>query len=105
MYTKAELFLMAIEQPKEIFTSNVTLSTPDDVDGCLDLDAETARLSHLWDVARMSVLEMVKASGRSQTAFAKCACIPYRTMQGWCLGERKCPVYLRFLLAEHYGLI
>lgn len=105
MYSKAELFDMAAKQPKEVFLGNVTLSIPDDSDGCADLDAETARLSHLWDVSRMSMREMVKASGRSQTAFAKGACIPYRTMQGWCLGERECPVYVRFLLAEHYGLI
>nr|DAQ60328.1 MAG TPA: putative DNA-binding protein [Caudoviricetes sp.] len=105
MYSKAELFDMAAKQPKEVFLGNVTLSIPDDAEGNVDLDAETARLSHLWDVSRMSMREMVKASGRSQTAFAKGACIPYRTMQGWCLGERECPVYVRFLLAEHYGLI
>lgn len=105
MYSNAELFGMAAKQPKEVFLGNVTLSISDDFEGHLNLDAETVRLSHLWDVARMSLREMVNASGRSQTAFAKGACIPYRTMQGWCLGERKCPVYLRFLLAEHYGLI
>lgn len=105
MYTKAELFIMAIEQPKEIFTSNVTLSAPDDADGCLDLDAEKERLGQIWEAARMSVREMVVASGISQTAFAKGAGIPLRTVQGWCLGERECPVYIRFLLAEHYGLI
>lgn len=53
----------------------------------------------------MSVREMVVASGISQTAFAKGAGIPRRTVQGWCLGERDCPEYVRFLLAEHYGLI
>lgn len=105
MYSKAELFGMAAKQPKEVFLGNVTLSIPDDFDGCADLDAETARLSHLWDVSRMSVREMVVASGISQTAFAKGAGIPRRTVQGWCLGERECPVYVRFLLAEHYGLI
>ena len=40
MYTKAELFSMAAEQPKEIFVNNITLSVPDDADSCLDLDAE-----------------------------------------------------------------
>ena len=43
---------MAIEQPKEIFTSNVTLSTPDDVDGCLDLDAECWKWSRPPDAVR-----------------------------------------------------
>lgn len=102
MYSKAELFGMATEQPKEIFLNN---SIPDDFGGPLDLDAETTRLSHLWDVSRMSMRELVTACNLSQLAFARGACIPPRTVQGWVLEERKCPVYLRFLLAEHYGLI
>lgn len=102
MYSKAELFGMAIDQPKEIFLNN---SIPDDAEGHVDLDAETTRLSHLWDVSRMSMRELVTACNLSQLAFARGACIPPRTVQGWVLGERKCPVYLRFLLAEHYGLI
>lgn len=105
MYAKAELFTMAVKQPKEAFTGNVTLSAPDDASGCIDLDAEKQRLSHIWDVARMSMRELVEASGLSQTAFAKGAGVPLRTVQGWCLGERECPVYVRFLLAEHYRLI
>lgn len=105
MYSKAELFNMATDQLKEIFLNNVTLSIPDGLEGHLDLDAETARLSHLWDVSRMSMRELVTACNLSQLAFARGACIPPRTVQGWVLEERKCPVYLRFLLAEHYGLI
>ena len=105
MYSKAELFGMAAKQPKEVFLGNVTLSIPDDAEGCADLDAEKDRLGRIWAAARMSVREMVVASGISQTAFAKGAGIPRRTVQGWCLGERDCPEYVRFLLAEHYGLI
>lgn len=105
MYSKAELFGMAAKQPKEVFLGNVTLSIPDDAEGHVDLDAEIARLSHLWDVSRMSMRELVTACNLSQLAFARGACIPPRTVQGWCLGERECPVYVRFLLAEHYGLI
>ena len=105
MYSKAELFGMAAKQPKEVFLGNVTLSIPDDSDGCADLDAETVRLSHLLDVSRMSVREMVVASGISQTAFAKGAGIPRRTVQDWCGEKRTCPAYVRFLLAEHYNLL
>lgn len=105
MYTNAELFIMATEQPKEIFTNNVILSVPDNAGGCLNLDAEKARLASIWDAAHMTVRQMVQAVGMSQTAFAKKAGIPMRTVQNWCLGERECPVYVRFLLAEHYGLI
>lgn len=53
MYTKAELFTMAAEQPKEIFVNNVTLSTPDDASGCVDLDAEKERLSTIWELAHL----------------------------------------------------
>lgn len=105
MYSNAELFGMAAKQPKEVFLGNVTLSIPDDSDGCADLDAEKDRLGRIWAAARMSVREMVVASGISQTAFAKGAGIPRRTVQGWCLGERECPTYVRFLLAEHYNLL
>nr|DAI63878.1 MAG TPA: Regulatory protein-modification, helix-turn-helix, transcriptional regulator, DNA [Caudoviricetes sp.] len=97
MYSNAELFGMAAKQPKEVFLG--------DFEGHLDLDAETVRLSHLWDVSRMNVREMVACTGLSQTAFAKQVGIPLRTVQDWCGEKRACPVYLRFLLAEHYGLI
>ncbi len=71
MYSNAELFGMAAKQSKEVFLGNVTLSIPDDSDGCADLDAEKDRLGRIWAAARMSVREMVVASGISQTAFAR----------------------------------
>nr|DAH45078.1 MAG TPA: Helix-turn-helix protein [Caudoviricetes sp.]DAJ51570.1 MAG TPA: helix-turn-helix protein [Caudoviricetes sp.] len=105
MYTKAELFSMAAEQPKEIFVNNITLSVPDDTSDCVDLDAEKGRLSSIWDLAHLSMRELVSRAGMSQTAFAKGAGIPLRTVQDWCCEKRACPAYVRFLLAEHYGLI
>lgn len=105
MYTKAELFSMAAEQPKEIFVNNITLSVPDDTSDCVDLDAEKDRLSSIWDLAHLSMRELVSRAGMSQTAFAKGAGIPLRTVQDWCCEKRACPAYVRFLLAEHYGLI
>jgi DNA-binding transcriptional regulator YiaG len=105
MYTKAELFSMAAEQPKEIFVNNITLSVPDDASDCVDLDAEKERLSNIWDLAHLSMRELVSRTSLSQTAFAKQAGIPLRTVQDWCCEKRACPAYVRFLLAEHYGLI
>lgn len=107
MYNAAELFVMASapKAVKEIFLNSVTLSIPDDADGCLDLDAEKKRLSTIWELAHLSMRELVDRTGLSQTAFAKRAGIPLRTVQGWCLGERDCPAYVRFLLAEHYKLL
>lgn len=106
MYT-AELFAMANDPKavKEVFLNNVTLSIEDDAPGCIDLDAEKRRLAQIWDVAHMTMKEIVDASGLSQTAFAKQAGVPRRTVQDWCGEKRACPAYVRFLLAEHFGLL
>ena len=106
MYT-AELFIMAADPATslEIFLNSVTISIPDDADGCVDLDAEKERLANIWELAHLPMRELVGRTGLSQTAFAKRAGIPRRTVQGWGLGERDCPAYVRFLLAEHYKLL
>lgn len=106
MYT-AELFNMATDPKtsRAAFLSNVTLSIQDDADGCVDLDAEKARLSTIWDVAHLSMRELVARTGLSQTAFAKQVSVPLRTVQDWCGEKRACPTYVRFLLAEHYNLL
>lgn len=107
MYTTAELFTLSTDPAtsREVFLNNITLSVPDNATGCIDLDAEKARLSTIWDVAHLSMRELVARTGLSQTAFAKGAGIPLRTVQGWCGEERACPAYVRFLLAEHYKLL
>lgn len=106
MYT-AELFNMATdpETSRAAFLNNVTLSISDDADGCVDLDAEKARLSTIWDVAHLSMRELVARTGLSQTAFAKQVGVPLRTVQDWCGEKRACPTYVSFLLAEHYKLL
>lgn len=107
MYTTAELFTMAVdpEASRVTFLNNITLSVPDDASDCIDLDAEKARLSTIWDLAHLPMRELVARTGLSQTTFAKQAGIPLRTVQDWCCEKRACPAYVRFLLAEHYGLI
>lgn len=107
MYTSAELFNMAADPEASMaaFLNSITLSVPDDASDCIDLDAEKERLSRIWELAHLSMREMVACTGLSQTAFAKRAGIPLRTVQNWCAGSRDCPAYVRFLLAEHYNLL
>lgn len=107
MYTTAELFTLSTDPAtsREVFLNRVTLSIPDDADGCVDLDAEKARLSRIWELAHLPMKEMISITGLSQTAFAKGAGIPLRTVQDWCSEKRACPTYVRFLLAEHFGLL
>ena len=105
-YTTAELFTMAADPAtsRDAFIGNVTLSAPD-APGCIDLDAEKARLSRIWELANLSMRELVARTGLSQTAFAKQVGVPLRTVQDWCGEKRACPTYVRFLLAEHYKLL
>lgn len=105
--TNAELFIMAADPAtsRDAFLNNVTLSVPDDPAGCVDLDAEKARLSRIWELAHLSMKGLISITGLSQTAFAKGAGIPLRTVQNWYGGIRECPAYVRFLLAEHYNLL
>lgn len=107
MYTTAEFFIMAADPAasREVFLNSVTLSIPDDAAGCVDLDAEKERLSNIWELAHLSMRELVASTGLSQTAFAKQAGVPLRTVQDWCGEKRACPTYVRFLLAEHYNLL
>ena len=107
MYSNAELFIMASDPRavKEIFLNNVTLSAEDGADGCIDIDAEKERLSVIWDLAHLSMRELISRTGLSQTAFAKQVGVPLRTVQDWCGEKRACPTYVRFLLAEHYKLL
>lgn len=107
MYTSAELFNMAADPEASMaaFLNSITLSVSDDASDCIDLDAEKERLSVIWDLAHLSMRELVDRTGLSQTAFAKRAGIPLRTVQNWCAGSRDCPAYVRFLLAEHYKLL
>lgn len=107
MYTTAELFAIASDPAtsREVFLNSVTLSIPDDASGCVDLDAERARLSTIWDLAHLPMRDLVALTGLSQTAFAKQAGVPLRTVQDWCGEKRVCPSYVRFLLAEHYNLL
>lgn len=104
--TNAELFTMAADPAtsRDAFLNSVTLSATD-APGCIDLDAEKARLSRIWELAHLSMKELISLTGLSQTAFAKGAGIPLRTVQDWCGEKRVCPAYVSFLLAEHYKLL
>ncbi len=52
--------------------------------------------------------ELLEASGMTRKQFVEYFCIPYRTIQDWELGNRKCHAYLLELMQyklENEGLI
>ncbi len=48
----------------------------------------------------MELKTIRELSGMSRTQFAKYFGIPYRTLQDWELGNRKCPKYLLALMVH-----
>ncbi|WP_291235931.1 helix-turn-helix domain-containing protein [Frisingicoccus sp.] len=70
-----------------------------------DPDVVVDTLGNIHDVASMSVKDMVKKSGMSQAKFAEKFCIPKRTVESWCMGERSCPDYVRLMMARLLGYL
>lgn len=98
MYTNFDLFTMASKfQKEEHFLLSVTASG-------IDVETEKKRLNGIWKASQMSIRDMVASTGSTQESFGREVGIPRRTIQNWCTGQRSCPEYVRFLLAEHYGL-
>ena len=61
-------------------------------------------LGQLWDAAHLTIRDIRAHTNLSQAAFSVRYCIPCRTIENWESGDRKCPDYLRLLLAQAVGL-
>ncbi len=74
---------------------------------CPDADLLTVQeqLRRLWHVAHDSFRDLLTAIDMTQTALSVRFCIPFRTVQGWALGECPCSPYLRLMFAEATGYI
>lgn len=62
-------------------------------------------VGEIWDVAHMSVRDICKAAKLSQAALATKFCIPLRTVEAWCMGERRPTDYDRLMMVQILGLI
>lgn len=95
-----KLWKDALSQPdKELYIAEY--GYPDWFDEISEDPEEiTAILGNIHDVANMTIKEMVKRSGFSQAGFAEHFCIPKRTVESWCMGERSCPDYVRLMMAR-----
>ena len=70
-----------------------------------DSSDSSEHLGKIWDVAQMTTREMVIASGMTQAAFATAFCIPKRTVESWCMGQRNPPEYVKLLIALRLDLL
>lgn len=88
---------------RDIYVSDWSLSSIFPEDSDLLENAQFVGL--VWDVAHMSVQDLVDASGLSRLGFARHFCIKYRTVSHWCQGDRECPDHTRLMIAELLGIL
>lgn len=89
----------------DAYVSDVALSTI--WDSAPDASIPPARLENLrsiYTAATRTTKEIVSLSGLSQAAFAERWYIPRRTVEDWCRGIAKCPLYTRLLIQQCIGL-
>lgn len=70
-----------------------------------DSDEVVKRLTEIYNLAHMSMSDIINASPYSTGGFAKHFDIPLRTVQHWVLADRPCPEYIKLMVAELLGLI
>lgn len=68
-----------------------------------DVSAVSEKLGHIHDAAHITVKDILRRAGLTQTAFATRFCIPLRTVEDWCVGKRKCPDYERLSFCRDLG--
>lgn len=88
----------------DAYVSDLTLSTIW-VDSDSPEVAARPDLRSIYTAVNRTPKEIVSASGLSQAAFAERYCIPKRTVEDWCRGVAKCPLYTRLLLQRAEGLL
>ena len=88
---------------REAFVSDWALSSIWD-DGQDIPEDRNAEIGDIWDVAHLTICDIRQHTGLSQAKFATRFCIPRRSVEDWESGARKCPDYLRLLLAQTVGL-
>lgn len=89
---------------REAFVSDWALSSIWDDDGQDIPEERIAEIGDIWDVAHLTICDIRQHTGLSQAKFAIRFCIPRRSIEDWESGARKCPDYLRLLLAQTVGL-
>ena len=91
---------------REAYISDLALSSIWGDDPGAEIPAERIdQLGNIFDAANRSVSEIAKAAGMSQRKLAERFCIPYRTVENWCGGQRECPFYLRLMMQECLGMV
>lgn len=61
-------------------------------------------LQKIYAAVNRNVRDIAAAAGISHRKLAERFCVPYRTMESWCSGDRQCALYVRLMMQECLGL-
>lgn len=90
----------------DAFASDVVSSLPDEERTRKDVYMDTAgQIRMLWHVAKDPFKVLLSRVSMSQSKCSVRFCIPLRTVQHWCAGDREAPMYVRLMLAEAAGIL
>lgn len=100
-----ELWMAALAaDDRDVYVSDWTLSSLWADDPETDIPPDRAGvIGGVWDVAHMTIRDILEHTGLTQAAFSVRYCIPLRTVENWVTGKRSCPDYVRLLLAQVSG--
>ncbi len=105
--THTQITLAAQEAPHYsdpgVFVSDLLLSAaflpPEDETAEPNMSLVPA-LKTVWTAVNGSFAELLTALELTQTECSRRFRVPLRTVQGWKLGERECPIYIRLMMVE-----
>ena len=63
-----------------------------------------SQLGRIFDAVHRSVKDIAAEAGISARKMDIRFCIPQSTLENWCMGVNKCPLYTRLLLQESLGI-
>lgn len=91
-------------QDRDAYVSDLVLSSiwEDDPEDEIP-EARVDAVGKIWDATHKSVKQIAADAGLAQRKLAERFCIPYRTMESWCGGQRECPAYVRLMMQELLG--
>ena len=90
---------------RDAYVSDLALSSIwGDLPGDDIPQARIDELGSIYDAVHRSVKDIASAAGISAREMAIRFCIPQRTLENWCMGVNKCPLYTRLMLQESLGI-
>lgn len=63
------------------------------------------QLGKMWDVAHMTIRELIEKAGYNQSSFARHFCVPLRTVQDWCRKPEACTPWVKLGFARQLGML